>query len=312
MIPIQEIRRLFGPVNRPHYKTNLRHQAILRKALELFSIEELAAIFERLTGLRVVIGSASTINVLGRIQTHHVRNDTLVCREMPAPDAAARQALLAYRQAYDGYFMKQGMVYRVRDPQALPALQAAEQAWHDWIVPYLAARGRPGRPEWALQPLPGLQRVRIAAEPAPQVPNTPVRGRGAALPSPPLTSPVRRARPTQSPSLSQSHRTQLNLLTPPPTSPLRSTTTHRSPKLIPDTSGPGASRSQPIDLACGVTTNKRKFLGLIDISDVVDSDDDDAEVELRRPRKKQKLSGVDSDDSDDEVEIVSEVIDLTI
>ncbi|KAJ7118651.1 hypothetical protein C8R43DRAFT_960242 [Mycena crocata] len=290
MTSIQELRRLFGPVNRPHYKTNLRHQALLRKALELFSIEELAAIFERLTGLRVVTGSASMFNVLGKIQTHYVSNDRLVCRETPAPEAVARQALLAYRRAYDVYFMKQGNVYRVRDPQALQTLQAAEQAWHDWIVPYLAARGRPGRPEWALQPLPGLQRVRVAAEPAPQIPRTPVHRRRAMLPSPPPTSPVGGARPTQSP------RIQVNLLTPPPTSPLHSPTRGRSPTPI-----PVAAR--------GVASKKRKFLGIIDISDVVDSDDGAEVVELRRPCKKQKLSNVDSDD---EVEIVSEVIDLTV
>ncbi|KAJ7141934.1 hypothetical protein C8R43DRAFT_1131243 [Mycena crocata] len=270
MTSIQELRRLFGPVNRPHYKTNLRHQALLRKALELFSIEELVAIFERLTGLRVVTGSASTFNVLGKIQTHYVSNDRLVCRETPAPEAVARQALLAYRRAYDVYFMKQGNVYRVRDPQALQTLQAAEQARHDWIVPYLAA-----------DPvvLNGLYSCYLG-----------FRERRAMLPSPPPTSPVGGARPTQSP------RIQVNLLTPPPTSLLHSPTRGRSPTPI-----PVAAR--------GVASKKRKFLGIIDISDVVDSDDGAEVVELRRPCKKQKLSNVDSDD---EVEIVSEVIDLTV
>jgi hypothetical protein len=105
-----------------------------------------------------------------------------VSRETAVPDAEAREALRRYRDAYDAHFMKNGNNYRVRNPHAKPALQAAEQAWHDWVVPYLAARGRPGRPTWALQPLPGFDRVRIT--PAPRAVIALPRRAQAPLPTP--------------------------------------------------------------------------------------------------------------------------------
>ncbi|KAJ7659373.1 hypothetical protein B0H17DRAFT_1209636 [Mycena rosella] len=127
-ISIQETQLLFGPLNRPDSNTNVCHRAVLRKALELFSIRELATIFGRPIKLRVVMGSASTFSQLGKIQTHHVHNGRLVSRETTVPDAEARRALRAYCDTYDTYFMKQGNIYRVRDKQAMAALQAAEQA----------------------------------------------------------------------------------------------------------------------------------------------------------------------------------------
>ncbi|KAJ7802970.1 hypothetical protein B0H13DRAFT_2495096 [Mycena leptocephala] len=86
--------------------------------------------------------------------------------------------------------MSRGNNYAIRNPASKSALQAAEQTWHDWIVPYLAARGMPGRPDWALQPLPGLQSVRVTPAHAPT-----------------STPPARR------------HRARLSLPTPPPSSP---------------------------------------------------------------------------------------------
>ncbi|KAJ7732902.1 hypothetical protein DFH07DRAFT_780747 [Mycena maculata] len=229
-ISFQETHRLFGPSNRPDFKTNVRHRAILRKALELYPPEELQAVFGQPIRLRVVMGSALTFSQLGKIQTNFVHNNCLVSRETLAPDLEARDALRAYRNTYEAYFMMRGNEYAVRNPQAKPRLQAAEQAWHDWIVPYLAARGTPGRPAWALQPLPGLQRVHVLPALAP-----------AAAPST-LQTPRRR-------------HALLALPTPPPSSPARNV-----PK-------------------------KRKFLGVIDISD-------SEEEEALRPRKKMKFLGV--------------------
>jgi hypothetical protein len=96
-----------------------------------------------------------------------VRNHRLVSRETRPLDLEARTALRDYRDAYDAYFMKTGNTYAVRNAALKSVLQAAEQTWHDWVVVYLAARGRPGRPDWALQPFPGLRRVHIAPPPAP-------------------------------------------------------------------------------------------------------------------------------------------------
>ncbi|KAJ6561632.1 hypothetical protein B0H19DRAFT_1068386 [Mycena capillaripes] len=160
-----ETRCLFGPSNRPDSTTNVRHRAVLRKALELFPQAELEEIFQPTTKLCVVMGSAYTSNQLGKIVTNHVQNNRLVSRETAVPDVAARAAIRRYRDAYDAHFMKTGNDYRVRNLQAKHILQAAEQARHDWVMPYLAARGRPGRPAWALQPLPGFDRVRTTPAP---------------------------------------------------------------------------------------------------------------------------------------------------
>ncbi|KAJ7703946.1 hypothetical protein B0H17DRAFT_1193879 [Mycena rosella] len=129
-ISIQETQRPFCPLNRPDSNTNVRHRAVLHKALELFSIRELTTIFGWPIKLRVVMGSASTFSQLGKIQTHHVHNSHLVSRETTVPNAEARRALRAYRDAYDAYLMEQGNIYHVRNEQAMAALQAAEKAWH--------------------------------------------------------------------------------------------------------------------------------------------------------------------------------------
>jgi hypothetical protein len=123
-----------------------------------------------------------------------MRNDRLVSYETPPPDLEAWEALRAYRDAYDAYFMSRGNDYAIRTAAAKSALEAAEQTWHDWIVPYLAARGVPGRPDWALQPLPGLHRVRVARAPAPAPTPTSTpraqRRQFPSLPTPPPSSPA--------------------------------------------------------------------------------------------------------------------------
>ncbi|KAJ7865793.1 hypothetical protein B0H13DRAFT_2561822 [Mycena leptocephala] len=129
-----------------------------------------------------------------RLTRHQMRNDRVVSYETPPPDLEAREALRAYRDAYDAYFMSRGNDYAIRNAAAKSALEAAEQTWHDWIVPYLAARGTPGRPDWALQPLPGLQRVRVARAPAPaRTPTSTPRAQRRqfpSLPTPPPSSPA--------------------------------------------------------------------------------------------------------------------------
>ncbi|KAJ7510806.1 hypothetical protein B0H11DRAFT_1900169 [Mycena galericulata] len=157
-------RRLFGR-NRPHINTNARHCAMLRKSLECFSDQYLDAKFDRPTHLRVVMGTADGFFQLGKITSNVMRDGRIVFRETDIPDAEARHALLAYRDAYDACFPKRGNDYRARDPQAIEAMQAAEQRWHIFILRYRLARNMGGRPDWALEPLPGLERVRVAPEP---------------------------------------------------------------------------------------------------------------------------------------------------
>ncbi|KAJ7811710.1 hypothetical protein B0H13DRAFT_1926551 [Mycena leptocephala] len=167
LIPSRETRRLFSPSNQPEFNTNVRHRAILRKALELFPAEELEDIFQQPIKLRVAMGSAFTFSQLGKIKTNFVRNGRLVSRETPPLNLEARTALCAYRDAYDAYFMKPGT----------PML--SRQAWSSGL---------------GFAALPGLRRVQIAPRlaPAPTPTSTP-RARGRefpTLPTPPPSSPA--------------------------------------------------------------------------------------------------------------------------
>lgn len=180
----QDVARYFGPF-RPDKNTNARHKALLRKALEFYTIEELRLLLNQLTKLKVSMGSGPAANELGKIKTHRVcihfschRHRTLthshqmigtrqVYPETPTPTPAQQTAMRDFLAAYDAYYKRQGNDYVVRIPQNRSVLQAAEQRWHDRMVLELVARGRPGRPAWALEPLPGLERVRVAPVPAP-------------------------------------------------------------------------------------------------------------------------------------------------
>lgn len=54
----QDVARYFGPF-RPDKNTNARHKALLRKALEFYTIEELRLLLNQLTKLKVVSVSIS-------------------------------------------------------------------------------------------------------------------------------------------------------------------------------------------------------------------------------------------------------------
>ncbi|KAJ7237077.1 hypothetical protein C8J57DRAFT_1247324 [Mycena rebaudengoi] len=191
MITAAETRRLFGPVNRPDRETNVRHRALLRKPLELHSPEHLELVFGNPIHLRLVMGSAFANHQFGKIRADYVKNGRLISHETGRLDAQALSALVAYRDAFDAYFMKRGDNYGIRNRHAKAHLQDAEQSWNDWAEVYLAAHGRT-RPQWALQPLPGLDRVRVtpttpvapAAPPEASAPTT------NPLPTPPHSSPA--------------------------------------------------------------------------------------------------------------------------
>ncbi|KAJ6607242.1 hypothetical protein B0H10DRAFT_2439677 [Mycena sp. CBHHK59/15] len=191
LISSQETHRLFSPLNRPKFDTNVRHHAMLRKALELYTPEQLAEVFHQdPTRLHVAMGSAFTFSQFGKIKTNFLCNYRLVSHETPPPDVEARDALCKYVDVHDAYFMLHGNDYAIRNASAQSAFQAAEQTWHDWIVPYLAAHGRPGRPDWALQPLPGLRRVHIAPTPCAPAPAPCAATPFPILPTPPPSAPV--------------------------------------------------------------------------------------------------------------------------
>ncbi|KAJ7141959.1 hypothetical protein C8R43DRAFT_1131268 [Mycena crocata] len=256
----QETIRLHGRVNQPHFKTNVRHRALLRKSAETFSDEELAVALQQTINLRVTTGSEATFYQLGKISNHLMVNGRAVFRHTEIPEPETRKALRAYYAAYDAYFMSKGNDYRVRNPGAHAALQEAEQAWHDWVVRYRAARGMSGRPDWALQPLPGFQRVRTTPIPA-----TPAVRR-TLVPTTPSTS--RRGLAPATPAARRAHAAQLP--TPPPSSPAHAITPRRMPALEP--------------LGSSGLSRKRK-MGFIEVSDSEDEDE--------RPRKIRHLGYLD-------------------
>ncbi|KAJ7467380.1 hypothetical protein B0H11DRAFT_2284361 [Mycena galericulata] len=268
-VSAEETRRLFGPVNRPDRHSNVRHRALLRKALELIPQQDLNDIFGTPTHLRITMGNAHNLS-LGKIYSNTMRNDRLVMRETQPPDPQVQRALMAYRTAYDIYHKKNGNDYAVRSPKHKHVLQEAEQDWADFAVIYLAARGRL-RPDWALEPLPGFERVRVppahppAPAPAPRAPRA--------------RAPAPHATPSTVQTPSRRH-AQLALPTPPPSSPVRSSAT--APAV-------GSSRHH-IELADDhqdgrYLPRKRKLLEIIDISD------SEVEEEDAHSQKKLKFLG---------------------
>ncbi|KAJ7206116.1 hypothetical protein GGX14DRAFT_397379 [Mycena pura] len=241
-VTAQEINRLFGPY-RPDWNTNVRHHAILRKALEVHTLEQLILIF----------GQA-----LDRLRMHNGRLIRLATDALPA---AARERIQSYMTVYDIVFFKTGNDYRVRNLAAWPLLQAEEQSFHDWIVVYL---GRP-RPAWALEALPGLQRVRVAAPAAVLSP-----ARRAIAPFPRVQNPVPRTD-------ALARRVAARVTAPEPATPKRARPPQRALPTPPPSSPAAASGSaRPTHMR---TFSKRKFLGTIEISD-----DEDDERPMKRIR----------------------------
>ncbi|KAJ6587469.1 hypothetical protein DFH09DRAFT_1307699 [Mycena vulgaris] len=311
-IPFRETRRLFGETNVPDYNTNVRHRALLRKALEVRTPEELQATFGQPIRLRVAMGSAFTSSQLGKIKTNFVRNGRLVSNETAPPDPEVQAAIRAYRTAYDSHFMSTGKDYAVRNAAAKSVLQAAEQRWHDFIVPYRAARGMPARPAWALEPLRGFDRVRIAPELPAHVPG-PAPGPGPAPAPAPGPAPGPASVPAVAPRFwgvidisddeeaapapRATQRRHAQLPTPPPSSPVRMALSRiddepraiqrrRAQRPTSPPSSPVRMDLSRIDDEPARPAPKRKFvdLGIVDVSD---DEDDDA----MPPRKKARFLG---------------------
>ncbi|KAJ7061922.1 hypothetical protein C8F01DRAFT_1082535 [Mycena amicta] len=154
----EELARLFGLVIRPRKNLNYRHLDFLRKVVEIYSFQELFNMFGNPNSLRMRMGLASRSANLGIIDKSYKSNGILVRLESPPLEPAVRNALIAYCESRDAYFKKRGSECVVRERNARAIFQAGEQAWHDFIVPWLAARGRV-RPSWALEPLPGMRCV---------------------------------------------------------------------------------------------------------------------------------------------------------
>ncbi|KAJ7856107.1 hypothetical protein B0H14DRAFT_2579054 [Mycena olivaceomarginata] len=126
---LQDRHRFFGPSNAPADDTNACHRAFLGKALELHTQKGLQQDLIRTTKLCLAMGSGINANQFGKILTSFVRNDQRVMRETDPPGPASQKILQDYRAAFDLCFISGARI------------SAAEQAWHDYIVPYRAACG---------------------------------------------------------------------------------------------------------------------------------------------------------------------------
>ncbi|KAJ7897988.1 hypothetical protein B0H14DRAFT_3424852 [Mycena olivaceomarginata] len=184
----QEIKRLVGLDYGLEPGLNERHIRMFRKAAEIHDVCIAETTFGQLRNLRIVMNDDN----LGDLHSSTPR-----FRYLNLPTAEGRRRLVAYRVAHDIYYKAQG---GIKNAAAKYILQDAEQAWHDWVVDYLAARGRT-RPRWALEPLPTFDRVvtrRLATQPPSS--SSPIRSaRTRVGRSFPVTSvPVRRRSPVSS------------------------------------------------------------------------------------------------------------------
>ena len=200
-----------------------------------------------------------------------MHNGRLIRLATDALPAAARERIQSYMTIYDIVFFKTGNDYRVRNPAAWPLLQAEEQSFHDWIVVYL---GRP-RPAWALEALPGFQRVHVAAPAA-----VPFPARRATAPFPRIQPLVPRVQsPVPRPD-APARRVAARVTAPEPATPRRARLPQRAlPTPPPSSPAAAAGSARPTHTR---TFSKRKFLGTVEISD--DEDDE-------RPVKRIKFLG---------------------
>ncbi|KAJ7075960.1 hypothetical protein B0H15DRAFT_956072 [Mycena belliarum] len=289
MTSLAEIRRLFGPSIRPHADCNARHRALLRKTAELISQSRLDRIFDKTNNLRCVMGGKYNSTQFGVIQQNYVRNLRLITNQTEPLDPEALRAFEAYRDALDGHYMKNGHHYTIRGAGNLSGLQGAEQTWHDFAVPYLARQGRT-RPDWALEPLPGLQRVRVGP-PLPPPARTPAARLPAVAavalrPFPTLaTPPPSSSSPTPAPGR---RLRRICIPAPPPVASGSRLRRHSTP------APPVASGSRLPPLMAEAQTERRPLKRKFNFLDEIDiSSDDDDEPAQKRSRIFIDLTGDD-------------------
>ncbi|KAJ7673370.1 hypothetical protein B0H17DRAFT_1140968 [Mycena rosella] len=185
--PIQEICRLFGPVNEPVFDANARHCAILCKALKLCSPADIHAVLGQTQKLRMAMGTGATMSDFGKIKTQVIRNNRYLSRETDAPDAAGKQALSVYLTAYDTVYRKQGNNYAAGGRAEL-GLLGSELSGSPWHCPaVLTGRcSHSPRPQLAFPTPPSTSSAGESSSPArrsplpglypliPRTPHTPV------------------------------------------------------------------------------------------------------------------------------------------
>ncbi|KAJ7825767.1 hypothetical protein B0H14DRAFT_3468284 [Mycena olivaceomarginata] len=135
----QEIKRLVGLDYGFEPGLNEHHIRMFRKAAEIHDVRIAETTFGQLRNLGIVMNDDNLGNL-------HLSMPRL--RYLNLPTAKGRRRLVAYRIAHDICYKAQG---GIKNAVAKYILQDAEQAWHDWVVDYLAARGRT-RPCWSGYP----------------------------------------------------------------------------------------------------------------------------------------------------------------
>ncbi|KAF8197166.1 hypothetical protein K438DRAFT_1759968 [Mycena galopus ATCC 62051] len=166
-------RGLFGRF-RLHDDLNLRHLAALRKALEVIGMKQVRESLQQTTRLRMVMGMGGSSACVGTVFISRIINGRRVTLEY-AVARSVQDQLVAYLDGYDSTYRKNGRTYLLLHPRAddpRQPLQFAEQAWHDWVVPYLAQRGMRVRVAPPAPPR-GAKRKHIIPPPPPPTPTGP-------------------------------------------------------------------------------------------------------------------------------------------
>ncbi|KAJ7189964.1 hypothetical protein GGX14DRAFT_408416 [Mycena pura] len=175
----QLVARCFPVECSPSHKVNTPGFAMLRKMVELVTCPVLLAELGSLVNLSMCMGTRKTASQYGRIIRSYIwrplTNFQGVQTNFTAiPSEDVQKRIRRYHKAICACYKKTGDDFIIVNIGALQVLQNEEQRWHNWIVREFHGRRRPN---WALEPLPGLDRVYgspVWNSPPPPVPAPPV------------------------------------------------------------------------------------------------------------------------------------------
>ncbi|KAJ6489142.1 hypothetical protein C8R45DRAFT_1143709 [Mycena sanguinolenta] len=251
MNTIDEICRYYGPKFRPHKNTNLHHRVFLQKSVELLTERQVEEGLERYMQLTAVMGTGGNGHCRSMVLTSREVNGKRDNREGPTPSCEVWFQLGAYLDAYDRCFQKQGNKFRRLERANLVILQNAEQ--------------------WALEPLPGLARVRVAPTPS----------RGVKRKRPQDTEPKKK-KIAKTPGVVMSVKSASTSGTEPIPDPISATTAYPAEFRLPtppalSTSPPSCKRQRLSKASAGPNTIPQSVLRLLDIEADEDRVEDDEE-----------------------------------
>ncbi|KAJ7212717.1 hypothetical protein GGX14DRAFT_393605 [Mycena pura] len=159
------VTRLLPPEVSLSHKVNAIGLAVIRKCIEVIGVAQLLRELRRLHGLQMRMGTRATEDEYGRIvasyqnqsktSAHIYQGVTNVQTAIPAPKI--QQYIRDYHDVLRGYFKCTGDSFVVKNPAMRLRLEEAEETFHKRILELNTGQRRP---EWALQPLPTLRRIR--------------------------------------------------------------------------------------------------------------------------------------------------------